>query len=117
MTPSPEVFAATAAAAAWDPAKGFYLQLTDIATPDAYPLAAATFVLMHKTQRSAARTRRDAVLPVATRSSSGGAEATALGYVPLPAELVEQVKDYWRAASRRGRTLSVQHARTLRRGN
>ncbi|MGF6226406.1 phosphate transport system substrate-binding protein [Inquilinus ginsengisoli] len=96
ITPSPEVFAATAARAAWDPAKGFYLHLTDAAEPDAYPLTAATFVLMHKTQRSAARTRRTlAFLDYAL--GQGGPQAAALGYVALPPELVERVRDYWRA--------------------
>ena len=39
---------ATAAAATWEATNGFYLQLTDTAGGDAYPLPAATFVLMHK---------------------------------------------------------------------
>ena len=37
VTPSPEVFARTAAEADWDPARGFYLQLTDVEAADAYP--------------------------------------------------------------------------------
>jgi phosphate transport system substrate-binding protein len=94
VTPSPEVFAKTAAEADWDPARGFYLQLTDVRAADAYPLAAATFVLMHKSERSAARTRRTLFF-LSYALERGGPDAAALGYVPLPAALVEKVKSYW----------------------
>jgi phosphate transport system substrate-binding protein len=94
IAPSPEIFAKTAAAADWDPARGFYLQLTDVKAADAYPLAAATFALMHKSERSAARTRRTLFF-LNYALEHGGPDATALGYVPLPAALVEKVKSYW----------------------
>ncbi len=94
IAPSPEVFARTAAEANWDPARGFYLQLTDVQAADAYPLTAATFVLMHKRERSTARTRRTLFF-LSHALERGGPEAAALGYVPLPASLVEKVKTYW----------------------
>jgi phosphate transport system substrate-binding protein len=94
ITPSPEIFAKTAAQADWDPARGFYLQLTDVQAADAYPLAAATFVLMHKSERSAARTRR-ALFFLSYALEQGGPDAARLGYVALPAVLVEKVKGYW----------------------
>lgn len=94
VAPSPEIFAATAAGANWDPARGFYLQLADTDTPDAYPLAAVTFALMHKSRRSEARTRRTLFF-LSHALDHGDAKASALGYVPLPAALVERVKAYW----------------------
>jgi phosphate transport system substrate-binding protein len=95
VTPSAELFARTAALANWDPSKGFYLQLADVQSAEAYPLAAATFVLMHRDLRSAARTRRTLhFMKFALERGAGVAES--LGYVPLPAALVEQVKGYWR---------------------
>jgi phosphate transport system substrate-binding protein len=94
IAPSPEIFAKTAAEADWDPTRGFYLQLTDVKTAGAYPLAAATFVLMHKNERSTARTRRTLFF-LNYALERGGPDAAALGYVPLPAALVEKVKSYW----------------------
>ena len=97
LIPSADLFARTAALADWDPAQGFYLQLADVQSAEAYPLAAATFVLMHREQRSAARTRR--TLFFMKYALERGAEvAESLGYVPLPAALVEEVKGYWRDA-------------------
>ena len=94
IAPSPDIFAKTAAEAEWDPARGFYLQLTDVKAADAYPLTAATFVLMHKNERSTARTRRTLFF-LNYALERGGPDAGALGYVPLPAALVEKVKSYW----------------------
>ena len=94
ITPSAEAFSSTAAGAAWDPAKGFYLQLADLDQPQAYPLAAVTFALMHKTQRSTARTRRTLFF-LAHGLDFGAKDATALGYVPVPGPIVEKIKAYW----------------------
>ncbi|HTV69881.1 MAG TPA: phosphate ABC transporter substrate-binding protein PstS [Rhizobiaceae bacterium] len=94
VMPSPEAFAETANSANWDPANGFYLQLTDVDAPNAYPLAAATFALMHKTERSSSRTRRTLFF-FSHALKRGGDDAALLGYVPLPAPLVEKVKTYW----------------------
>lgn len=94
VAPSAEIFASTAASAQWDATKGFYLQLADADTADAYPLAAVTFALMHKTQRSSARTRRTLFF-LAHGLDYGGKDAAALGFVALPAPLVEKIKTYW----------------------
>lgn len=94
VTPSAEAFAYTATQAQWDPAKGFYLQLADVDAPNAYPLAAVTFALMHKTQRSAARTRRTLFF-LSHALDFGGKDASALGYVPLPAATIALIKTYW----------------------
>lgn len=97
VAPSPDAFAGTAEAAEWDPERGFHLQLADVNSPAAYPLTAATFVLMHRTQRSAARTRRTLFF-LSHALDSGGADAAALGYVPLPEAVVGKVKTYWHEA-------------------
>lgn len=95
ITPGAEAFSATAASANWEPAKGFYLQLADLDQPQAYPLTAVTFALMHKTERSSSRTRR-ALFFLAHGLEFGGQDAAALGYVPIPANVVDQIKTYWR---------------------
>jgi phosphate transport system substrate-binding protein len=94
IAPGAEIFAATAAKAAWDPERDFYLELTEVDAADAYPLTAATFVMMHKSERSVARTRRTLFF-LSHALERGGEEAAGLGYVPLPEPLVRKVKDYW----------------------
>lgn len=94
VPPGPEVFASTAASADWDAKSSFYLQLTDVDEAGAYPLTAATFVLMHRTQRSASRTRRTLFF-LSHALEDGGTDAAALGYVALPDPVVEKIKTYW----------------------
>ncbi|MGK9166196.1 phosphate ABC transporter substrate-binding protein PstS [Inquilinus limosus] len=97
VTPGPEAFAATARAVRWDPDRDFYADLSEADAADAYPLTAATFILMHKRDRSEGRTLRTLYF-LSYALDKGAKEAAALGYVPLPEDLAGQVKDYWRAA-------------------
>jgi phosphate transport system substrate-binding protein len=67
--------------------------LTDAPGENAYPLTATVFVLMPK---SSTRTRTRATLDFFRWSLEKGATtATQLGYVPLPAPVIKQVRDYW----------------------
>ncbi len=85
---------AAAASAEWGSTGDFALMLTDAPGAQAYPIVATTFALVPKPPTS--RTRQ--VLDFFRLSlETGGADATALGYVPLPDALVKQVKDYWAA--------------------
>jgi phosphate transport system substrate-binding protein len=97
VAPSPEAFARTAEDFAWDASKGFFAVLTDADTPDAYPLVAATFVLMHREDRSPARTRH-ALRFFAFALTEGDDTAADLGYVALPDGLAREVFAYWKAA-------------------
>jgi phosphate transport system substrate-binding protein len=97
VTPSPEVFAATAGAVRWDAGQDFHADPGDVDAPGAYPLTAATFILMHKRDRSEGRTLRTLYF-LSYALDKGAKEAAALGYVPLPAELAGTVRDYWRAS-------------------
>ena len=84
---------AAATGADWRRTSDFYLLLTDPPGENAYPIAATVFVLMHK-GASPARTR--ATLDFFRWSLADGARnATRLGYVPLPAPLVDEVRQYW----------------------
>jgi phosphate transport system substrate-binding protein len=92
--PDPRSFQTAAASADWGRTKDFYVQLTDAPGDDAYPIAATTFILMHKQPRSPRRMR--AAFDFFQWSLDRGAkDAADLGYVPLPATLVKQVKEYW----------------------
>ncbi len=93
VRPDPASFQAAAASAAWSGASDFHLLLTDGPGDTSYPITATVFVLMPKT---ASRTRTRAALDFFRWTlDKGGSLAAQLGYVPLPASLVQQVKDYW----------------------
>jgi phosphate transport system substrate-binding protein len=97
VPPDAASFSAAAASANWAGASDFNLMLTDAPGADAYPIAATVFVLMHKQQKASRRTL--ATLGFFKWSLERGArDASDLGYVPLPHELVRQVKEYWIAA-------------------
>lgn len=93
IAPAPASFQAAAASAKWTSASDFDLLLNDAPGEGAYPLVATVYVLMPKSA-SASRTTR--TLDFFQWSLDQGApEAARLGYVPLPAPLVKQVKAYW----------------------
>jgi phosphate transport system substrate-binding protein len=92
---------AAAASAEWGKAKDFSLLILDAPGEQAYPIAATTFILMHKKPSSVARSR-EALRFFRLSLETGARDASALGYVPLPDALVKQVKDYWAATFERG---------------
>lgn len=94
VRPEPQSFALAAAKAPWSPANGFHLSLVDSTEADAWPITAATYILMRRDPNSTSRARQ-ALWFFSHALSRGAADAEALFYVPLPAPLVEQVKAYW----------------------
>ena len=94
VVPGARTFSAAASSANWQGAGDFNVMLTGAAGDDAYPIAATVFVLMHKQQRAPQRIQA-AINFFKWSLEKGGNDAIALGYVPLPAELVKQVKEYW----------------------
>ena len=96
VQPSAESFAAAAASADWANAQDFNLVITNAPGADAWPIAATNFILMRKQPRDAAAAK--AAQDFFRWAWKDGAEqAKALDYVPLPAELVQQVETYWAA--------------------
>ena len=96
VQPNAQSFEAAAASADWNNAQDFNLVITDAPGADAWPIAATNFILMRKQPRDAVAAR--AALEFFRWShASGSAQAQALDYVPLPAELVQQVEAYWAA--------------------
>jgi phosphate transport system substrate-binding protein len=91
-----ETIAAAAAGADWSKAPGYYLVLTNEAGADAWPLAAATFILIHKQPKSAA----DAKIALEFFDWSyknGGQMAKDLDYVPMPESVVKLIRQSWAA--------------------
>jgi phosphate transport system substrate-binding protein len=92
--PSPQSIAAATTGADWAGSRHFDLLLTDTTDADAYPIAATVYALMPREARSStARTLRffDAALTHWQR------DAVDLGYVPLPEEVVGQIRSYWKS--------------------
>ena len=96
VQPSAESFSAAAASADWKSAKDFNLVITNAPGADAWPITATNFILMHKQAKDAKRAQnaRDFFK---WAYEQGQAQASALDYVPLPADLVQQVEAYWAA--------------------
>jgi len=94
IVPSDDSFSAAAASANWGATKDFYLVNTNAPGADSWPIIATNFILMYKQPKN---------IPGAKGTkeffrwiyANGDAQATALGYVPLPDALVQQIEAYW----------------------
>lgn len=93
MAPSIAAFQAAAATADWAHAKDFDLVMTNAPGPNAYPIAASTFVLMYKQPKNKAGS--DAAKNFFNWSlTKGQPQAKSLDYVPLPPPLVTRIQAY-----------------------
>lgn len=94
LKPSIETFQAAAANADWQKAQGFYLLLNNEPGDRSWPIAGATYILVHKEQPDAAKAQ--AMLKYFDWCyKHGGEMAAKLDYVPLPANVVEMVEATW----------------------
>jgi phosphate transport system substrate-binding protein len=95
LEPSIAVFQAAAAHADWKTAPGFYLILTNQPGKDTWPIAGATFILMHKMQANPDRAKE--VLNFFAWAYKNGAQmAKSLDYVPMPPNAVSIFEDSWK---------------------
>lgn len=95
VQPDDETFKAAAANAQWDKVPGFGVVLTNQPGKTSWPLASASFILMHKTQQDPAKARE--VLKFFDWAyKSGGTMAAELDYVAMPAPVVKQIQDAWK---------------------
>ena len=96
LQPSDDVFKAAAASAEWTKAPGFGVVLTDGAGKQSWPITGVSYILMHKSAADANKARE--VVKFFDWSFKNGAPAAAeLDYVPMPAGVVKQVQDAWKA--------------------
>ncbi|MBA5686936.1 phosphate ABC transporter substrate-binding protein PstS [Rugamonas apoptosis] len=96
LQPDDDFFKAAAASAEWAKTPGFGVVLTDQAGKNSWPITGVTFILMHKQQADAAK-GKEVVKFFDWAFKNGGAAATELDYVPLPATVVKLVQDAWKA--------------------
>ena len=94
VNPSDESFSAAANSANWGATRDFYLVMTNAPGADSWPITATNFILMQKKPRSAAGAK-EAREFFRWVYANGDAQARALGYVPLPDALVQQIQAYW----------------------
>jgi phosphate transport system substrate-binding protein len=71
----------------------FYLVITDSGGPNAYPIAATTFILVPRRADPAKIKAMEQFFGWALEQ--GRSQATHLGYVPLPHPVVQDVEAYW----------------------
>ena len=94
--PSVKAFQAAAAGADWKAAPGMYLILTDAPGKGAWPIAGATFILMHKAQQKPASAKE--VLKFFDWAYAKGDEmAESLDYVPMPNTVVNLIQSSWKS--------------------
>jgi phosphate transport system substrate-binding protein len=94
IEPSLAAFQAAAANAKWDAVPGFGEILTDEPGDASWPIAGATFILMHKKPGDPAAAQT-ALKFFTWAYEKGDNMAADLDYVPMPNEVVAQVKKEW----------------------
>jgi phosphate transport system substrate-binding protein len=93
VAPSAASFSAAAASADWKNSRDFDLIVTDAPGANAYPITATTFILMPRQPKDKARSQA-ALTFFRFALEKGQGQAQKLDYVPLPADLVQQVETY-----------------------
>ena len=95
VSPTAASFSAAAANAKWSAAPGFYLLLLEQPGADAWPITAATFILVRLQQEDAAK-GREVLAFFDWAYKSGDAMATQLDYLPIPATVKDLVRKSWK---------------------
>ena len=96
VAPTAESFMAAAANANWEGTPGFGVVLTNEAGANSWPIAGATFILMHK-QPQDPNSAREALKFFDWAYAKGDKMAQDLDYVPMPDQVVGAIKKAWSA--------------------
>jgi phosphate transport system substrate-binding protein len=94
VAPTSESFQAAAASADWVGTPGFDVVLTDEAGDGAWPIAGATFILIHK-QPSDPAAATEALRFFSWAYAKGGKMAEDLDFVPMPGNVVAAIHKVW----------------------
>jgi phosphate transport system substrate-binding protein len=94
VAPNSAAFQAAAASASWREADGFYVILTDQSGAASWPIAGATFILIHKQPKDSAAAS-EALKFFSWAYAKGGKMAEDLDYVPMPANVVTEIQKVW----------------------
>jgi len=93
IVPSLSSFQEAAKRASLDPAKDFYAVIADPKGANSYPIISASFILLPS---EAKETNKRVIEFFSWCYSNGEGIAKELGFVPLPKELVNKIKKYWK---------------------
>jgi phosphate transport system substrate-binding protein len=96
VDPTAESFMAAAANANWEGTPGFGVILTNEAGPASWPIAGATFILIHKQPKDPAAAS-EALKFFAWAFAKGDKAAIDLDYVPMPDKVVGAIQKVWAA--------------------
>jgi phosphate transport system substrate-binding protein len=94
VEPTAASFQAAAASADWIGTPGFNVILTNEAGAGSWPIAGATFILMHKQPQDPA-VATEALKFFAWAYASGDKMAEDLDYVPMPDKVVDAIQKVW----------------------
>lgn len=94
VVPSTESFQAAAATADWKNAKDFDLSMLNAPGENAYPITAATFIVLYRQPKNADRQKTVQDFFRWTLES-GQQQARSLDFAPIPTELKTQIEAYW----------------------
>ncbi len=94
VNPTAANFSAAAANANWKAAPGFYLLLLDQPGADAWPITAATFILVPVKPEDPARAK-EVLAFFDWAYKNGDAQAVQLDYLPMPAAVKDLVRKSW----------------------
>jgi phosphate transport system substrate-binding protein len=94
VDPNSAGFQAAAASAKWDKADGFHVILTDQPGAGSWPIAGATFILIHKQPQDPAAAG-EALKFFAWAYAKGDKMAEDLDYVPLPKNVTAEIEKVW----------------------
>jgi phosphate transport system substrate-binding protein len=94
VAPVTKSFQTAAATADWAGTPGYAVILTNAAGADAWPLTAATFILIHKQPQDAAAAA-EALKFFAWSYAKGDKAAEELDYIPMPDNVVKMVEATW----------------------
>jgi len=95
VMPSVATFKAAAGNADWKKAPGYYLLLTNQPGAQTWPIAGATFILMHKKQDKPAQA--EAALKFFDWAyKHGDGAANSMDYIPLPDNVKGMIHDSWK---------------------
>jgi len=96
VAPTAEAFMAAAADADWQGTPGFGVLLTEQPGAASWPMAGATFILIHKQPKDPAITA-EALKFFAWAYAKGDKAAEELDYVPMPDKVVNAIQKVWAA--------------------
>ncbi|MEX1663019.1 phosphate ABC transporter substrate-binding protein PstS [uncultured Thioclava sp.] len=94
VAPKSDAFAAAAANADWSSQPGFGVILANQPGANTWPMTAATFILMHSDAKDPAASA-EALKFFDWAYANGGTAAAKLDYIPMPDNVVAQIKKEW----------------------